>query len=86
VEIDEVDTPDEGTEEIDSSLQDHSPERVLTWINELPDNQRMVLNMYAIDGLSHQDIANALNTTVSNTKSILSRARKALRNKIQSQA
>lgn len=84
VEIDDVDTPDEGTDEEDSKIQDHSPERVLTWINELPDNQRMVLNMYAIDGLSHQDIANALNTTVSNTKSILSRARKALRNKIKS--
>ncbi len=83
VDINETDAEDEVLGE-ESNLQKHKPEEVLVWINELPDNQRMVLNMYAIDGLSHQEIASVLNTTVSNTKSILSRARKALRERINS--
>ena len=83
VDINETDAEDEVLEE-ESNLQKYKPEEVLVWINELPDNQRMVLNMYAIDGLSHQEIASVLNTTVSNTKSILSRARKALRERINS--
>jgi RNA polymerase sigma-70 factor (ECF subfamily) len=84
VDIADTDAADDVSQEEDSNLQHYQPEQVLVWINELPDNQRMVLNMYAIDGLSHQEIASLLNTTVSNTKSILSRARKSLRERIKS--
>ena len=84
VDIENTETADDLNVEEDSNLQSYQPEEVLSWINELPDNQRMVLNMFAIDGLSHQEIANFLNTTVSNTKSILSRARKSLRERIKS--
>lgn len=84
VDIENTETADDLNAEEDSNLQNYQPEEVLSWINELPDNQRMVLNMFAIDGLSHQEIANYLNTTVSNTKSILSRARKSLRERIKS--
>ena len=84
VDIADTDAADDVSQEEDSNLQRYQPEQVLVWINELPDNQRMVLNMYAIDGLSHQEIASLLNTTVSNTKSILSRARKSLRERIKS--
>jgi len=83
VDIADTDAADDVNQEEDSNLQHYQPEQVLVWINELPDNQRMVLNMYAIDGLSHQEIASLLNTTVSNTKSILSRARKSLRERIK---
>jgi len=83
VDIADTDAADDVSQEEDSNLQHYQPEQVLVWINELPDNQRMVLNMYAIDGLSHQEIASLLNTTVSNTKSILSRARKSLRERIK---
>ncbi len=85
VDINDTEAPEDVPADEESNLQEYRPEQVLTWINELPDNQRMVLNMYAIDGMSHQEIANLMNTTVSNTKSILSRARKALRDRIKSQ-
>jgi RNA polymerase sigma-70 factor (ECF subfamily) len=39
--------------------------------------------MYAIDNLSHKEIAQYLNTTESNSKSILSRARKMLKDLIE---
>ena len=83
MDIADTDAADDVNQEEDSNLQHYQPEQVLVWINELHDNQRMVLNMYAIDGLSHQEIASLLNTTVSNTKSILSRARKSLRERIK---
>jgi RNA polymerase sigma factor (sigma-70 family) len=53
--------------------------KVLAAMQQLPDNYRTVLNLYAIDKLSHQEIADMLETTVSNTKSILSRARVKLK-------
>lgn len=85
VEIDSIGDAEEVNEDLDDSFAGLAADNVLQWMNELPDNQRMVLNMYAIDGLSHQEIADLMQTTVSNTKSILSRARKSLRERLNSE-
>lgn len=50
-------------------------EDLLTMIQELPSGYRMVFNLYAIDGYSHQEIADQLGITESTSKSQLSRAR-----------
>ncbi|HWK25315.1 MAG TPA: sigma-70 family RNA polymerase sigma factor [Solirubrobacter sp.] len=48
-------------------------------IHRLPERQRSVLVMSAIDGLSHEEVATRLSTTVETTRSLLARARENLR-------
>jgi len=59
-----------------AQLSDHlEAEDLLAMIQELPAGYRMVFNLYAIDGYSHQEIADQLGITESTSKSPLSRAR-----------
>jgi len=51
------------------------------FIGTLPDNQRRVLLMNLVEGLSHQEIAQRLETSVDNVKSTLCVARRKLRAK-----
>ena len=44
-------------------------------IKKLPPSYRTVFNMYVIDGLTHQEIANSLGISVGTSKSNLSKAR-----------
>jgi len=55
-------------------------QKVLEAMNDVPDNYKVVLNMYAIDGMSHQEIADVLGVSVGGSKSRLSRARVLLKN------
>ena len=55
---------------------------LLTLINTLPVGYRMVFNLYAIEGYSHQEISKMLNINVNTSKSQLSRARKWLQTKL----
>lgn len=48
-------------------------------IHRLPERQRHVLVMSAIEGLSHEEVAGRLDTTVETTRSLLARARENLR-------
>ena len=52
-------------------------------IQELPDRYRLVFNLFAIDGYSHQEIATLLNINIGTSKSNLSRARMILKEKIE---
>ncbi|MDD2387525.1 MAG: RNA polymerase sigma factor [Bacteroidales bacterium] len=54
------------------------PEQIIEIFRDLPDGYRMVLNLYVIDGYSHNEIAEKLGISVSTSKSQLSRARKTL--------
>ncbi|MDD2636778.1 MAG: sigma-70 family RNA polymerase sigma factor [Bacteroidales bacterium] len=54
------------------------PEQIIDIFRELPNGYRMVLNLYVIDGYSHNEIAEQLGISVSTSKSQLSRARKTL--------
>jgi RNA polymerase sigma-70 factor (ECF subfamily) len=60
-------------------------EDVLRCLMLLPENYRMVLNLYAIDKLSHKEIAESLGTTISNSKSLLHRARVLLKELVEQQ-
>src|SRR4051794_22798439 len=48
-------------------------------IHRLPARQRSVLVLSALDGLSHEEVAGRLETTVETTRSLLARARENLR-------
>jgi RNA polymerase sigma-70 factor (ECF subfamily) len=52
-------------------------------IHRLPDRQKSVLVMSALDGLSHEEVAVRLDTTVDTTRSLLARARANLRQTAQ---
>lgn len=58
---------------------------LLQLIHELSPQYRMVFNLFAIEGYSHQEIAEKLDVSVSSSKSNLSRARKILQQRIEEQ-
>jgi RNA polymerase sigma-70 factor (ECF subfamily) len=53
-------------------------EELQTYINELPDQCKIVFNMYVIEGYKHTEIAKILKVSTGTSKTQLYRARKAL--------
>jgi RNA polymerase sigma-70 factor (ECF subfamily) len=68
------------------NLEDHlQAEDLVQLINALPTGYRIVFNMYAIDGYSHKEIADALGISENTSKSQLSRARTYLQKALKEQ-
>ena len=57
-------------------------EKLLKWIAELSDLRRAVFNLHCIDGYSHKEIGSMLGISESGSTSILAKARKQLKEKI----
>jgi len=55
-----------------------SVDELMSLVQQLPTGYRVVFNMYAIDEMSHRDIANHLGISEGTSKSQLARARKQL--------
>jgi RNA polymerase sigma-70 factor (ECF subfamily) len=55
-----------------------SPEEALEALDLLPPGYRMVFNLYAIEGMTHRQIADALQISEGTSKSQYARARKQL--------
>lgn len=55
-----------------------SVDELMSLVQQLPTGYRVVFNMYAIDEMSHRDIANYLGISEGTSKSQLARARKQL--------
>jgi RNA polymerase sigma-70 factor (ECF subfamily) len=70
-----IDLQIEYSEELFGKL--HAKE-LLQFIHSLPEEYSTVFNLYAIEGYSHKEIAEALNLSVSNSKVRLNRARTML--------
>lgn len=49
---------------------------------ELPEKQRLALILHRYDGLSHEEVATVLDTSVASVKSLIFRARESLRMKL----
>ncbi len=69
--------------EIEMDEETVSIDFLMKIIQELPDRYRLVFNLFAIDGYSHQEIATLLNINIGTSKSNLSRARMILKEKIE---
>lgn len=54
-------------------------EDVMKLLYELPDQHRMVFNLYEIEGYSHDEISSLLNIPVSSSRTYLTRAKQKLR-------
>lgn len=59
-----------------------SEDDLLTMINELPQQYKVVFNLYAIDGLSHKEISDMLGIAEGTSRSNLLRARSILQKKV----
>lgn len=77
---------EEKIEQIDEDpLQETSEfslDVLLSAIQKLPNQYRLVFNMYALDGYSHKEIAEALEISIGTSKSNLSRARLILQKEL----
>ena len=63
----------------EDGITDMSPDEVLKLAQQLPPAYRMAINLYAVEGYSHQEIATNLGITVGTSKSNLSKARAKLK-------
>ncbi|SFE08416.1 RNA polymerase sigma factor [Thermophagus xiamenensis] len=61
----------------------YSLDELLALIQQLPERYRLVFNMYVIDEMTHEEIAQKLNISIGTSKSNLARARKWLQKKIR---
>ena len=66
----------------DGIFEELTCEELVALIQTLTPRYRMVFNLYAIEGYSHQEISEALGISVGTSKSNLSRARAILQEKI----
>jgi len=62
-----------------SGLEKLGMEDMLRIIQQLPDGQKTVFNLYQVEGYSHKEIADMLQITVSGSKSQLHRAKTTLK-------
>ena len=72
----------EDTVEIEEDL-DIKLEQLLKLIQELPDQYRLVFNLYQMDNFSHREIASLLDISEGTSKSNYHRAKLILRDKIE---
>ena len=79
VSIVEEETPDVTPDEVPIGEMDFTQEELLAAVQQLPVRLRTVFNLYAIDKQSHAYIADLLNISIANSKELLFRARKRLR-------
>ena len=72
----------EGNEPIytdTNSINDLNVQDILKLLDQLPEKQRMVFNLYEIQGFNHQEISLKLNIGESSSRVFLTRAKKMLR-------
>lgn len=72
----------ESVEWCDETIAQISADDLMKMIQELPPRYRMVFNLYAIEGYSHQEIGEIMNISEGTSKSNLSRARIILQKKV----
>lgn len=79
LDIHEMDFMEEENEEMEDELFQYLEEldaaEILDLLNLLPDKYRIILGLYAVDGLKHSEISEKLGISVALSKKIVSRAR-----------
>jgi RNA polymerase sigma factor (sigma-70 family) len=81
--LDEIDQSENIAVDGDFTPEDSLSEKeILELIQELPDQYRIVFNLFVIEGMSHQEIAEELNIGESTSRSNLARAKAILKEKV----
>jgi len=75
----------DGLDHVPDARPDRDPrlERLLLEVRQLPDRYRVPLSLFYLAGLSHAEVAEAMETTPQAVKSRLNRARAQLRKKVE---
>ncbi len=81
VEVDSIPLAEQA-EEKEESLHE-SVDEVLSALAALPEKYRLVINLYAIDNMSHREIAEQLGISEGGSKSLLSRGRVMLKEQMK---
>ena len=68
---------------INTALNRLAVEEIMSLIQELPENQRMVFNLYIIEGYNHKEISEILEIPEGTSKWYLSEAKKTLREQLK---
>ncbi len=84
--VDEMNQDKDFTDKEATALDTMSEKEILALIKQLPDQYRLVFNLYVIDGHSHNEIAQILDIGVSTSRSNLARAKTILKEKIDYQS
>jgi len=69
--------------EVDEEVMNFSLDYLLDKIQNLPNQYRLVFNLYILDGYSHKEVAEMLGISEGTSKSNLSRARSLLKKRIE---
>ena len=67
----------------DNDLQENRTQELLKLMQEMPDGFRTVLNLYILEGYSHQEISEICGISVGTSKSQLNRAKAFLRKQLE---
>ncbi len=78
----DIESIPEVLEDIDLDSEQYTLEELLKCVQDLPNQYRLVFNMYVLDEYSHKQIAFELGITEGTSKSNLSRARVILQKKL----
>jgi len=68
--------PDHGIDETVSLKLEHDD--IMSFIDTIPEQYRIVINMFLVEGYSHKEIGEKLGMSESNSRSVLSRAKKMI--------
>ena len=71
--------------EVEVDEEEVSLDFLLNLIQQLPNQYRLVFNLYVLDGFSHKEIAGMLGISEGTSKSNLSRARMTLKKRLEEQ-
>ncbi len=80
--VDSIEQVAKDTPDTNEHIETINPKELLSYIEDLPPKYKLVFNLYALEGYSHQEISEILEISVGTSKSNLSRARKILKDKI----
>jgi RNA polymerase sigma-70 factor (ECF subfamily) len=75
----------DDSEEVSTDDEPMEVNAVLNCLMALPEKYRVVLNLYAIDKLSHKEISETVGISIANSKSLLFRARVMLKELVEQQ-
>jgi RNA polymerase sigma factor (sigma-70 family) len=80
--FEELEMAETRTDDSEDILGKLSMKELINIVQQLPTGYRIIFNMYEIEGYNHQEIAEAMHISVGTSKSQLAKAKKALRQKL----
>ncbi len=79
---DQIQMPEEAEEKIDVSYSEIRAEEIKKTISKLPDNYRIVLTLFLLEGFDHEEIAEVLKISNGASRTIYHRAKAKLKSMI----